>query len=552
VERRLVNDDLTSSPRRAGARAHLRAMGLDERDWSRPLVGIATTWTGTMPCNLGQRELARHVADGVRAAGGTPLEFNTIAVSDNLTQGMPGMRASLVSREVIADSIELVGRAQPFDGLVCLAGCDKTVPGVVMAMLRLDVPSLVLYSGAMAPGIHRGEQVTIQDVWEAVGAHEAGQISDEELGALERAACPGFGACTGQFTANTMAIAVDFLGLAPIGLGGVPATDPAKLAAAEAAGRLVLDVISRDLRPSAIVDRGALENAIVGVTGTGGSTNSVLHLLAFADEAGVELSLDDFDRLSASTPVVTSLTPGGRYVAGDLHRVGGSGAVIRQLLGRLHADATTVDGRTLAAVAAAAPEPDGEVLTHVEQPFKPGGALRVLRGNLAPDGAVVKLAGHERRTHRGPARVFDSEAACKEAVYGGIVQPGEVVVVRNEGPAGAPGMPEMLSITSAIVGRGLGDSVVLVTDGRFSGATRGLMVGHVAPEAARGGPIAVLRDGDAVTIDVDARTLDVELDDAELAARLAGWRAPELRVERGVLAKYARSVSSASRGAVTR
>ena len=552
MERRLVNDDLTSSPRRAGARAHLRAMGLDERDWSRPLVGIATTWTGTMPCNLGQRELARHVADGVRAAGGTPLEFNTIAVSDNLTQGMPGMRASLVSREVIADSIELVGRAQPFDGLVCLAGCDKTVPGVVMAMLRLDVPSLVLYSGAMAPGILRGEQVTIQDVWEAVGAHEAGQISDEELGALERAACPGFGACTGQFTANTMAIAVDFLGLAPIGLGGVPATDPAKLAAAEAAGRLVLDVISRDLRPSAIVDRGALENAIVGVTGTGGSTNSVLHLLAFADEAGVELSLDDFDRLSASTPVVTSLTPGGRYVAGDLHRVGGSGAVIRQLLGHLHADATTVDGRTLAAVAAAAPEPDGEVLTHVEQPFKPGGALRVLRGNLAPDGAVVKLAGHERRTHRGPARVFDSEAACKEAVYGGIVQPGEVVVVRNEGPAGAPGMPEMLSITSAIVGRGLGDSVVLVTDGRFSGATRGLMVGHVAPEAARGGPIAVLRDGDAVTIDVDARTLDVELDDAELAARLAGWRAPELRVERGVLAKYARSVSSASRGAVTR
>jgi dihydroxy-acid dehydratase len=538
VERRLANDDIVTSPRRAGARAHLRAMGLDEHDWSRPLVGIATTWTGTMPCNLGQRALAAHVAAGVRAAGGTPLEFNTIAISDNLTQGMPGMRASLVSRELIADSIELVGRSQPFDGLICLVGCDKTGPGAVMAMLRLDLPGLVLYSGAMAAGEHHGAPVTILDVWEAVGAHEGGRISDAELDELERNACPGFGACTGHFTANTMAVAVDFLGLGPIGLGSVTAMDPAKAAAGEAAGRLALDVIERGLRPTDIVTRKALENAIVGVTGTGGSTNGVLHLLAIADEAGVELDLEDFDRLSASTPVVTSLTPGGRYVAGDLHRVGGSAAVIKQLIGHLHGDAPTVDGRTLAEHAAAAPEPDGE--------------LRVLRGNLAPDGAVVKLAGHERPVHQGPARVFDSEAACKAAVYDGVVQPGEVVVLRNEGPAGAPGMPEMLSVTSAIVGRGLGESVALVTDGRFSGATRGLMVGHVAPEAVHGGPIAVVRDGDSITIDVDARRLDVRLSDSELAARLAEWSPPKPRVAHGVLAKYARSVASASRGAVTR
>jgi dihydroxy-acid dehydratase len=551
VGRALANDDIVSSPRRAAARAHLRAMGLGERDWSKPLVGIATTWTGTMPCNLGQRELAQHVAAGVRAAGGTPLEFNTIAVSDNLTMGTPGMRASLVSREVIADSIELVGRSQSFDGLVCLVGCDKTVPGAVMAAIRLDLPSIVLYSGAMAPGAHRGAQVTIQDVWEAVGAHEGGGISDEELDALERDACPGFGACTGHFTANTMALAVDFLGLGPIGLGGIPATDPAKAEAGEAAGRLALDVIERDVRPSALVTREALENAIVGVAGTGGSTNSVLHLLAIAGEAGVELALDDFDRLSASTPVVASLTPGGRFVAGDLHRVGGNAAVIKQLLGHLHADAATVDGRTLAEHAASSPDPDGEVIAPIATPFKPGGALRVLRGNLAPEGAVVKLAGHEQPAHRGPARVFDSEATCKAAVYDGVIEPGDVVVLRNEGPAGAPGMPEMLGVTSAIVGRGLGDSVALVTDGRFSGATRGLMVGHVAPEAVRGGPIAVVRDGDLITIDVVARRLDVELSEEEISERLAAWRAPEPRVTHGVLAKYARSVSSAARGAVT-
>jgi dihydroxy-acid dehydratase len=547
---RLANEDLVTSPRRAGARAHLRAMGLDAQDWSKPLVGIATTWTGTMPCNLGQRELAGRVAAGVRAAGGTPLEFNTIAVSDNLTQGTPGMRASLVSRELIADSVELVGLAQPFDGLVCLGGCDKTVPGLAMGLLRLDVPGLILYSGAMAAGSHNGAPVTIQDVWEAVGAHESGRIDDEELEQLERDACPGLGACTGHFTANTMAVAIDFLGLGPIGLGSVPAADPAKGDAAEAVGALVLDLIARDVRPSALVTRASLENAIVGVTGTGGSTNGVLHLLAIANEAAVELSLDDFDRLSASTPVVTSLTPGGRYVAADLHRAGGTAAVVKQLLPHLHADAPTVDGRTLAEHAAGATEPDGEVIAALAAPFKPGGALRVLRGNLAPDGAVVKLAGHERPVHRGPARAFDSEEACKAAVYDGVVQPGDVVVVRNEGPAGAPGMPEMLSITSAIVGRGLGESVALVTDGRFSGATRGVMVGHVSPESVRGGPIAFVRDGDLITIDVDGRTLHLDVDEDELARRRSAWTPPEPRVRRGVLARYARIVASASRGAV--
>ncbi len=547
----LANADIVSDPRRAPARAHLRAMGLDQSDWSKPLIGIATTWTGTMPCNLGQRDLAQHVAAGIREAGGTPLEFNTIAVSDNLTQGTAGMRASLVSREVIADSIELVGRSQPFDGLICLAGCDKTVPGAVMALLRLDVPGFVFYSGAMASGRHRGKDVTVKEVWEALGAWEAGDVSEEELAELERDACPGIGACAGQFTANTMAVALDFLGIAPAGLGGVLAADPGKTGSARAAGRLVLEVVLRGTRPSAVVTRDALENAIVGVAGTGGSTNAVLHLLAIASEAGVELDLDDFDRLSLSTPLVTSLSPGGPHVAGDLQRVGGTPAVIRRLLEHLHAGAVTIDGRTLAEIAAEAPGPDGEVIAAAEEPFKEGGALRVLRGSLAPDGAVVKLAGNERLAHRGPARVYDSESACQAAVEAGLVQPGDVVVVRGEGPAGGPGMPEMLSITAAITGRGLGGSVALVTDGRFSGATRGLMVGHVTPEAAHDGPIALVRDGDIVTIDVERRTLDVEIASEELVARAAARPAFKPRVSTGVLAKYARSVGPASKGAVT-
>jgi dihydroxy-acid dehydratase len=547
----LANADLVSSPRRAGARAHLRAMGLTEEDWSKPLVGIATTWTGTMPCNLGQRELAADVAAGVRAAGGTPLEFNTIAISDNLTMGTPGMRASLVSREVIADSIELVGRSQRFDGLVCLVGCDKTVPGAVMAALRLDLPTVVLYSGTMAAGVHGGRPVTIQDVWEAVGAHEGGRIDDDELAQLERDACPGIGACTGHFTANTMATAVDFLGLGPIGLGSVPAADPGKPEAAEAAGRLVMDVIARDVRPSSLVTESALANAVAGVAGSGGSTNGVLHLLAIAQEAGIELTLETIDAIAARTPVVASLTPGGRYVAADLHRAGGNAALMRQLLPWLDGDAPTVDGRTIAEHASSAPDADGDVLAPHERPFKPGGALRVLRGNLAPEGAVVKLAGHEPHSLRGRARVFDSEADCKAGVYDGVVQPGDVVVVRYEGPAGAPGMPEMLGVTSAIVGRGLGASVALVTDGRFSGATRGLMIGHVAPEAARGGPLAVVEDGDTIVIDTDARTVELDVPVDELAQRLARWAAPEPRAASGVLAKYARSVSSAATGAVT-
>ncbi len=551
MRRGLANEDIVSSARRAGARAHLRAMGLTESDWSRPIVGIATTWTGTMPCNLGQRDLARHVAAGIRAAGATPLEFNTIAISDNLTMGTEGMRASLVSREVIADSIELVGRSQRFDGLVCLVGCDKTVPGAVMAALRLDLPTVVLYSGAMAPGFHNDREVTIQEVWEAVGAHEAGRIGDDELEALERDSCPGIGACSGQFTANTMATAVDFLGLGPIGLGSVPAADPGKAAAGETAGRLAVEAIERDVRPSALVTRAALTNAVTGIAGTGGSTNGVLHLLAIAAEAGVELTLEDFDELASRTPVVASLKPGGNYVATDLHGVGGTAAVMKQLLPLLDADAPTVDGRTIGEHAAAAPDADGEVVAPHDRPFKPGGALRILRGNLAPEGAVVKLAGHEPKQLRGRARVFDSEAACKAAVYDGVVQPGEIIVVRYEGPAGAPGMPEMLGVTSAIVGRGLGESVALVTDGRFSGATRGLMVGHVAPEAARGGPLAVVENGDVIAIDTEARTLELDVSAEELARRLAAWRPPEPRVTSGVLAKYARTVSSAARGAVT-
>ena len=529
-------------------------MGLDERDWSKPLVGIATTWTGTMPCNLNHRALAARAAAGVRAAGGTPLEFNTIAISDNLTQGMPGMRASLVSRELIADSVELVGLSQPFDGLVCIGGCDKTVPGLAMGLLRLDVPGLILYSGAMAAGSHNGAPVTIQDVWEAVGAHEAGRIDDHELEQLERDACPGFGACTGHFTANTMAVAIDFLGLGPIGLGSVPAADPAKGDAAQAAGTLILDVIARDVRPSSLVTRAALQNAIVGVTGTGGSTNGVLHLLAIANEAGVELTLADFDRIAASTPGVTSLTPGGRYVAADLHRAGGSAAVIKQLLPHLEAGAPTVDGRSLAEHAAGAAEPDGQVLAASATPFfKPGRrAARPSAGTSPPRVQSSSSRATSARCIGGPLAPSTRKQTASRRSYGGQgVQPGEVVVVRNEGPAGAPGMPEMLSVTSAIVGRGLGESVVLVTDGRFSGATRGLMVGHVAPEAARGGPIALVRDGDSITVDVDARTLILHVDDTEprrVAAASGRRRRP--RVTRGVLARYARTVSSASRGAV--
>jgi dihydroxy-acid dehydratase len=546
---------LTDGPDRAPARAMLKAIGLTDADLAKPLVGVSTNWIETMPCNLNQRELAEHVKRGIRAAGGTPLEFNTISVSDGVSMGTEGMRASLVSREVIADSIELVARGHLFDGLVCLVGCDKTIPAAVMALCRLDIPGLVLYNGSIAPGRFRGRDVTIQDVFEGVGAHAAGTMSAEELHELEGAACPGAGACGGQFTANTMSTALEFLGISPAGLNGIPALDPAKDAAAEEAGRLAMDLVRRGTRPSEIITRAALENAAASVAATGGSTNGVLHLLAIARELGIPFELEDFDRIAARTPVVASLKPGGRFVATDVYQAGGVALVARELVkaGLVHHDAPNVDGRTLGEVAAAVVErPGQEVVVPIEAPFKPTGGLAVLRGNLAPEGCVVKLAGHERLLHRGPARVFDSEEACFAAVKERSLRAGEVVVIRYEGPAGGPGMREMLHVTAAIVGEGLGDEIALVTDGRFSGATHGLMVGHVSPEAVRGGPIAALQDGDMVVVDVEGRELRVELSEDELAARLRDWSPPPPRYVAGVFAKYAALVSSASEGAVTR
>jgi len=546
---------LTDGPDRAPARAMLKGIGFTDDDLARPLVGVATTWIETMPCNINQRELAQRVKAGVRAAGGTPMEFNTVSVSDGVSMGTEGMRASLVSREVIADSIELVARGHLLDGLVCLVGCDKTIPAAVMALARLDLPGLVLYNGSIAPGRFRGRDVTIQDVFEAVGAHAVGSMSTAELHELEAAACPGAGACGGQFTANTMATALDFLGISPAGLNGIPALDPAKGDAAEAAGRLVMELVGREVHPSHIITRAALENAAASIAATGGSTNGVLHLLAIAHEVGVPLELADFDRIAARTPIVASLKPGGRYVATDVYAAGGIALVARELLKRelVHAGAPNVDGRSLGEIAAAVAErPGQDVVVPIETPVKATGGLAVLRGNLAPEGCVVKLAGHERLSHRGPARIFDSEEACFEAVKEGRIEPGDVVVIRYEGPAGGPGMREMLHVTAALVGEGLGDAVALVTDGRFSGATHGLMAGHVSPEAARGGPIAVLEDGDVVVVDVEARELRVELSDDEFAARLGAWSAPPPRYATGVLAKYAALVSSASEGAVTR
>jgi dihydroxy-acid dehydratase len=546
---------LTDGVERAGARAMLKGTGFDDDDLARPLIGVATTWIETMPCNLNQRELAQDVKRGIRAAGGTPIEFNTIAVSDGVSMGSEGMRASLVSREVIADSIELVTRGHLLDGLVCLVGCDKTIPAAVLALARLDLPGLVLYNGSIAPGRFRGRDVTIQDVFEAVGAHAAGKLSAADVHELEGVACPGAGACGGQFTANTMALVVEFLGVSPAGLNGIPALDPAKAGAAERSGALVLDLVRGDVRPSSIVTREALENAIAAIAATGGSTNGVLHLLAIARELGVPLELDDFDEITARTPVVADLKPGGRFVATDLHRAGGAALVARELLngGLVHGDTRNVDGRTLGEIASAATEAPGqEVVVPIDRPLKESGGLAVLRGNLAPEGAIVKLVGHERRVHRGPARVFDSEEDCFAAVAANAIEPGDVVVIRYEGPAGGPGMREMLHVTAALVGEGLGDAVALVTDGRFSGATHGLMVGHVAPEAARGGPLAALEEGDEVVIDADARELRVELPAGELERRLERWSPPPPRYASGVLAKYAALVSSASDGAVTR
>ena len=546
---------LTDGPDRAAARAMLKGIGFTDDDLARPLVGVSTTWIETMPCNFNQRELAQRVKDGIRAAGGTPMEFNTVSVSDGVSMGTEGMRASLVSREVIADSIELVVRGHLMDGVVCLVGCDKTIPAAVMALCRLDLPGLVLYSGTIAPGRFRGEQVSIQNVFEAIGAHNAGRLSAADLHELESVACPGAGACGGQFTANTMSTALEFLGLSPGGMNAIPALNRGKGDAAEEAGRLVMRLVRDDVRPSQIVTREALENAAASVAATGGSTNGVLHILAIARELGITFSIDDFDRIAARTPIVASMKPGGRYVATDIFDAGGVGLVARELAKRdlIHASAMTVDGRTLGQIAEQTVEAPGQpVVVPIERPLKPTGGLAVLRGNLSPDGCVVKLAGHERLRHRGPARVFDSEEECFAAVKQRSIRSGDVVVIRYEGPAGGPGMREMLHVTAAIVGEGLGEEVALITDGRFSGATHGLMAGHVTPEAAHGGPIAVVQDGDMIEFDIEARELRVELSADEIEARLRDWSPPPPRYTTGVLAKYAALVSSASEGAITR
>jgi dihydroxy-acid dehydratase len=545
---------LTDGPDRAPARAMLKAIGFTDDDLAKPLIGVATTWIETMPCNYNQRRLAEFVKEGVRAAGGTPMEFNTISVSDGVSMGTEGMKASLVSREVIADSIELVVRGHLLDGLVCLVGCDKTIPGAAMALARLDVPGLVLYNGTIYPGTYKGRDLSIVSVFEAVGAYRAGKLSLEELYEIESAACPGAGACGGQFTANTMSMVMEFLGLSPAGLNGIPAEDPAKDAAARESGELVMDLVRRDIRPAQIVTRGAIDNAIASVAATGGSTNGVLHLLAIAHEFGIPLDLDSFDEIASRTPIVADLTPGGRFMASDLYDAGGVSLVMRELLKRdlLNGGELNVDGRTLAQIAESAVEAPGqEVVVPIETPIKPTGGLAILRGTLAPEGCVVKLAGHERLSHTGPARVFDSETACFEAVKERRIQPGDVVVIRYEGPVGGPGMQEMLSVTAALVGEGLGETVALLTDGRFSGGTHGLMIGHVAPEAALGGPIALVEEGDQIEIDVTGRRLDLLVADAELSARRAAWAAPAPRYPGGVMGKYAALVSSASEGATT-
>ncbi|MBI4003666.1 MAG: dihydroxy-acid dehydratase [Candidatus Omnitrophica bacterium] len=539
---------------RAPSRAMLKAVGFTDEDLRKPLIGIANTWIEVMPCNVHLRRLAERVKAGVRAAGGTPIEFNTIAVSDGIAMGTEGMKASLVSREVVADSIELVVRGHLFDGVVALSGCDKTIPGTVMALVRLNLPSLMLYGGSIAPGRFDGRDVTIQDVFEGVGACAAGRLSAQDLRRLEDIACPGPGACGGQFTANTMAMAMEILGISPMGSAGVPAMDPLKDEVAYDTGQIVMKALNRRLTPDRIVTRPALENAIAAVAATGGSTNSVLHLLAIAREAGVPLSIDAFDRISAKTPLLADLKPWGRYVATDLYHAGGIALVAKRLLEArcLHPQALTVTGRTIGEEAKRAVEtPEQQVVRPVKKPLKRTGGLVILRGNLAPEGCVAKITGHELLRLSGPARVFDSEEAAFAAVQHRNIKRGDVVVVRYEGPKGGPGMREMLAVTAAIVGQGLGESVALLTDGRFSGATRGLMAGHVAPEAASGGPIALLRNGDRVTFDISTRRLDVKLSPTEFAARRAKWRAPRPRYASGVMAKYAQLVSSASEGAIT-
>ena len=545
---------ITQGAHRAPARAMLKAIGFTDEDLAKPIIGIANTWTEIGPCNYHLRELAERVKVGVRAAGGTPMEFCTVSISDGITMGTEGMKASLISREVIADSVELVARGNAFDGLVCLSGCDKTNPGVAMALARLDIPGLILYGGSTAPGACDGKDLTVQDVFEAVGAHSAGKLDDAGLKRVEDAACPGAGACGGQFTANTMAASLELIGLSPMGLNGIPAEDPRKGDAAEACGRIVMDLVRKDLRPSVILTREAFENAIASVAATGGSTNAVLHYLALAREAGVPLTLEDFDQISARTPLLADLKPGGRFTAPDLHAAGGIRLVSKRLLegGKVHGGTLTVTGRTLAEELASAEETPGQmVIRPLANPLKATGGLVILRGSLAPDGCVIKVAGHERLHHTGPARVFDTEDDAFAAVQAGRIEQGDVVVIRYEGPKGGPGMREMLGVTAALVGAGLGESVALLTDGRFSGATRGLMAGHVAPEAAVGGPIALVREGDTVVFDIPSRTLELKVPAGELDRRGAEWTAPAPRYRTGVFAKYAAMVTSAAEGAIT-
>jgi dihydroxy-acid dehydratase len=548
------HNPLTTGPSRAPARAMLKGAGFSDDDLKKPLIGIANTWIEIGPCNLHFPTLAEHVKAGIRAAGATPMEFNTVSISDGITMGTEGMRASLISREVIADSIELVARGNGFDGLVVLVGCDKTIPGGIMALARLNVPGIVLYGGSIAPGQFHGHEVTIQDVFEAVGARASGRMSESDFKLIEDVACPGAGACGGQFTANTMAIVTETLGIGVLGSGSVPATDPQKAQVGKAVGEQVVKLVKLGRKPRDIITRKAIENAIAVVAATGGSTNAVLHLLAIAKEAGVELALPDFDRISAATPLIADLKPSGRFVATDLHAAGGSPLVVKRLIdaNRIAGDALTVTGHTLAEDAAHASETPGQqVVRPADRPLKPHGGLVILFGNLAPEGAVLKLSGTETKEHRGPARVFDSEEQCFDAVQRQTIKPGDVVVIRYEGPAGGPGMREMLAVTGAISGAGLGESVLLLTDGRFSGATRGLSIGHIAPEASRGGPIAAVREGDIISLNVAKRRLDLEVSDDEIRVRLAAWKAPDPRYKTGVMAKYARMVSSASIGAIT-
>jgi dihydroxy-acid dehydratase len=550
-----ISRGITEGRDRSGARSMFKAIGFTDADLSRPLIGVANTWIETMPCNFHLRRLSAKVKEGVREAGGTPMEFNTIAISDGETMGTEGMRASLVSRELIADSIELVCRGQMFDAVVCVVGCDKTIPAAAMALARMNLPGMVLYGGTIAPGSYRGKDVTIQDVYEAIGANVAGKISDKDLRELEDAACPGAGACGGQYTANTMSTVMEMIGLSPMGFNSVPAMDPLKDQVSFSCGKVVMNLLQKGILPRDILTREAFENAIASVAATGGSTNAVLHLLAIAREAGVELEIDDFQTVSARTPLLADLKPSGRFVASDMHRAGGIRLLARRLLNGkyLHPSAKTVTGHTIGAETESAVETPGqEVIVPLERPLKTTGGLVILRGNLAPEGCVAKISGHERLEQRGPARVFESEEDAMAAVTAKKIQAGDVVVIRNEGPKGGPGMREMLGVTAAIVGEGLGDSVALLTDGRFSGATRGLMAGHVSPEAALGGPIAGVRDGDVIRFDVRKRVLEVEVSDDVLRQRMAQWKAPQPRYPTGVFAKYGALVSSASQGAITR